>query len=150
MNERGEVLVEGKDYTLTYSAGRKAVGTYQVVVKYKGQYVDYANVKKTFDIVPQGTELKKLSPGKKKLTITWKKQTKETSGYQIQCSLKKNFKQVATVTVSGKKKSKVSLSGLKAKKNYFVRIRTYKNVKTNGKTVKSYSNWSDVKKIKTK
>ncbi len=150
VDSKNNVLKENKDYTITYTSGRKNVGTYTLMVVFKGNYKNCSKITKTYDIVPKGTSISKLTASKKKITVNWKKQTKQISGYQIQCSPKKNFKTVATVTVSGKKKTKVSLSGLKAKKNYFVRIRTYKNVKVNGKTVKMYSDWSAKKKIKTK
>lgn len=43
-----------------------------------------------------------------------------------------------------------NISKLKAKKTYYVRIRTYKMVKVDGKSTKIYSEWSKSKKIKTK
>ena len=45
-----------------------------------------------------------------------------------------------------KKTTKYKVKKLKAKKKYYVRVRTYKTVK--GKKV--YSSWSKVKNIKTK
>ena len=45
-----------------------------------------------------------------------------------------------------KKTTKNNVKKLKAKKKYYVRIRTYKTV--NGKKV--YSSWSKVKSVKTK
>lgn len=46
----------------------------------------------------------------------------------------------------GEKTNKNKVKKLKAKKKYYVRVRTYKTVK--GKKV--YSSWSKVKSIKTK
>ena len=43
-----------------------------------------------------------------------------------------------------------TVSRLKAKKKYYVRIRTYKTVKISGKSVKLYSKWSKVKAVTTK
>ena len=57
--------------------------------------------------------------------------------------IKKNKK---TATVKKQKTTKVTIKKLKAKKKYYVRIRTYKTV--NGKKV--YSSWSKVKSVKTK
>ncbi|MDD6620781.1 MAG: hypothetical protein PUE75_06810 [Eubacteriales bacterium] len=48
------------------------------------------------------------------------------------------------------KNTSKTIKNLKSKKKYYVRIRTYKNVKLNGKTVKVYSSWSKVKSVKTK
>lgn len=42
------------------------------------------------------------------------------------------------------------ISKLKAKKTYYVRIRTYKTVKVDGKSTRIYSDWSKVKKVTTK
>ena len=65
------------------------------------------------------------------------------NGYLLFSALKKNKK---TVTVKKKKTTSANVSSLKAKKKYFVRVRTYKTV--NGKKI--YSSWSKVKTIKTK
>ena len=43
-----------------------------------------------------------------------------------------------------------AVSKLKAKKKYYVRVRTYKTVKIDGKNIKVYSSWSDVKTVTTK
>lgn len=151
VDSNNAVLKRDTHYTVTYESSSKKVGTYSVIVKYKGKYKDNKENILYYDIVPKGTTVKGLTAGKKKITVTWKKQTKQVNGYQLQCSLKKNFKsKVATVNISGKKKTNVTLTGLKAKKKYYVRIRTYKNVKVNGKTTKLYSAWSTRKKIKTK
>ena len=39
---------------------------------------------------------------------------------------------------------------VKSKKKYYVRIRTYKTVKANGKAQKIYSSWSKTRTVKTK
>ena len=43
-----------------------------------------------------------------------------------------------------------TIKKLKSKKTYYVRVRTYKTTKVNGKTTKVYSSWSKVKTVKTK
>ena len=83
---------------------------------------------------------------KKKMTVKWKKQTKLTTGYQIQYSTSKNFKGAKTQTITKNKKTSCIIKKLKSKKKYYVRVRTYKKVK--GK--KYYSKWSKVKSVKTK
>ena len=61
-------------------------------------------------------------------------------GYQIQLATDKKFKKnKKTVTISKQKTTKTTVKKLKAKKKYYVRIRTYKNVKYKGKTIKVYS-----------
>lgn len=95
--------------------------------------------------------LKNLKKGKKSFKATWKKVTGIT-GYQIQYSTSKNFTKGKTkaVIVKGSKNTSKTIKNLKSKKKYYVRIRTYKNVKINGKTVKIYSSWSKAKAVKTK
>ncbi len=113
----------------------------------KGDY--YGSVTKSFKIIPRGTPLKgKIKPRHKGFSVKWKKQPKSIAGYQIQYSTDKKFKGKTTVIRTVKKKSvtKLTVSKLKAKKKYYVRVRTYKNVK--GK--KYYSRWSKSKVVKTK
>ena len=131
-------------YTITYK-DNKNVGIATATIKFKGEYE--GTKKLTFTIKPKGTSLKKLSAGKKKFKATWKKQKTQTSGYQIQYSTNKNFKSGnKKVKITKNKTTSSTIKSLKAKKKYYVRIRTYKNV--NGKTY--YSSWSSSKSIKTK
>ena len=55
------------------------------------------------------------------------------------------MKNAQSLTIKGKT-TQVTLKNLAKKKNYYVRIRTYKT--TNGK--KYYSTWSTVKTVKVK
>ena len=59
-------------------------------------------------------------------------------------------KSVKTSTISKNTTVKKTVKKLSAKKTYYVRVRTYKNVKVGKKTVKLYSGWSKVKAVKTK
>lgn len=62
-----------------------------------GSVLSSANVTVTLDL--KETSIKKLTAGKKKITIKWKKQKKNTDGYEIQYSTNKKFKKaVKTVT----------------------------------------------------
>lgn len=72
-------------------------------------------------------------------TIKWKKKT-NIAGYQIQYSTNSNFKNNNKIIKI--KKAKIvskNITGLKASKKYYIRIRTYKG--------KKYSNWSKKKNI---
>ena len=104
--------------------------------------------KETIDKKLKKTKVSKLTAGKKSITITWEKQTaKGIKGYEIQCSTDKKFaKDVKSVTISKTKTTSKTIKKLKAKKKYYVRIRTYK--KSGSKKV--YSNWSKTKSIKVK
>lgn len=52
---------------------------------------------------------------------------------------------VRTTGVKGSKKTSAIVKNIKRNQVYYIRIRSYKNVKQNGKTVKVYSEWSKVK-----
>ena len=93
----------------------------------------------------------KFNKGKKSFKITWKK-VKNVSGYQVQYATSKKFtKQTSKkVTYNGNKKFTKTVKKLKGGKKYYVRVRTCKNVKINGKTVKIYSSWSSAKAVTTK
>jgi hypothetical protein len=141
---------DGKDinsqyYTVTYKNNKK-VGEATVTVKFKGDYS--GTLTTTFTINPKTTSLKKVTSAKTKtLTVKWKKQASQTTGYEIQYATDKKFtKNKTTVTVSSAKTTSKTITGLSAKKKYFVRIRTYKTV--NG--TKYYSAWSKAKSVKTK
>lgn len=140
----GKKLKNGKDYKVTYAKGRKNVGTYKVTVTLKGNYEGKKVL--SFKINPPKTKISKTTAGKKKLTVTVSKKKTQISGYQIELSTSKSFKNAKKITLKGYKATKYTIKGLKAKKTYYVRVRTYKMV--NGK--KYYSAWSSYKYKKTK
>ena len=95
---------------------------------------------------PKSTNPKKVKAAKKAVSVEWKK-VSGVSGYEIQLATDKKFKKnKKTVNIKKQKTTKTTIKKLKAKKKYYVRIRTYKIV--NGKKV--YSSWSKVKSVKTK
>ena len=95
---------------------------------------------------PKSASIKKVKGAKKAISVTWKK-VSGVNGYEIQVATDKKFKKnKKTVTVKKQKTTKTTVKKLKAKKKYYVRVRTYKIV--NGKKV--YSSWSKVKSVKTK
>ncbi len=149
-DSKGKKLKKGMDYTVSYSGGCKNVGKCTVTIKFKGDYS--GTVKKTFTVAPKSTSLSKLTAKKKGFTAKWKKLTSQTTGYEIQYSTNSKFtkKTTKTATVSKNKTTSKSISKLKAKKKYYVRIRTYKTVKVNGKSTKIYSSWSKAKTVTTK
>ena len=136
-------LKNGTDYTVSYK-NNKNVGTATVTVTGKGNYE--GTVSKSFKINPKATTLSKVSAKKKGFTAKWKKQSKQTTGYQLQYATNSKFKKAKSVTVKSNKTVSVTQKSLKAKKKYYVRIRTYKTV--NGK--KYYSDWSKAKTVTTK
>ena len=95
---------------------------------------------------PKSAKFKKVKSAKKAISVEWKK-VSGVKGYQIQVATDKKFKKnKKTVTIKKQKTTKTTVKKLKAKKKYYVRVRTYKIV--NGKKV--YSSWSKVKTVKTK
>lgn len=141
--------IPASDYTVKYSSGCKNVGKYAVTVTFKGEYK--GTYTRTYNVVPQGTKLKSVKAGKKSFKATWKKQKTQTSGYQLAYSTSKKFaKKVKTTTVSKNGTVKKTVKKLSKKKTYYVKVRTYKTVKSGKKTIKLYSGWSAAKKVKTK
>lgn len=140
--------INNSNYTVAYSKGLKNVGNYKVTIKFKGNYSGTVN--KTFTIIPKSTTLTNLSSSKKKVKVKWKKQVSQTNGYQLQYSLNSNFKSAKLLNVTNNKVTTKLISNLKSKKKYYVRIRTYKNVKVKGKSTKLYSTWSKSLNVKVK
>ena len=143
----GSAKLASSNYTVKYASGRKNVGSYKVTVTLKGNYS--GSKSESFKINPKGTTVSKAtSPKAKQIKVTWKKQKTQTYGYQIQVATDKEFtKNKKTVTINNNDTtSKIIKDGIKAKKKYYVRIRTYKTV--DGE--KYYSSWSEITNVKTK
>jgi hypothetical protein len=141
----GDTKLTTSDYSVTYATGRTNVGKYSVKVTLKGNYSGTKTV--YFKINPKGTTISSLTKASKAFTVKWKKQATQTSGYQIQYSTSSAFasgNKTATVTKNTTVSKKIS--SLKAKKKYYVRIRTYKSVSG----TKYYSSWSAKKYVTTK
>ncbi len=138
------LLKENTDYTVSYGKGRKNPGSYLVTVKLKGNY--YGTNITPFTISPKPTTITSLKALANLIIVEWKKQAKQTSGYQLQYSLKKNFKNSKSVSIKNTKTLSRMITKLKVNKTYYVRIRTYKTVSG----TKYYSSWSKAKSVKTK
>ena len=143
-DRKGATLKNGTDYTVTYASGRKNVGKYSVKIKFKGNYSGTKTL--YFTIKPKATSISSLSAGSKKFTVKWKKQSTQVTGYQIQYSTSSKFSSPKTVTVSSYKTTSKTVKSLKAKKKYYVRVRTYKTVSG----TKYCSSWSKAKSVTTK
>ena len=147
-DSKGKALKNGTDYKISYPKGMKNVGKYTVKVTLKGNYSGSKSM--TYNINPKGTSVSKVTAAKKGFKVIWKKQTTQTTGYQVQYSTSSKFKSAKTVTISKNKTTSKSVGKLSAKKKYYVRVRTYKTVKIGGKSVKLYSGWSKAKSVTTK
>lgn len=130
-------------YTVSYK-NNKNVGKATVIITFKGNYK--GKVTKTFKIVPKGTAFTGYTAKKRAVVFRWKKQSKQTSGYEIQYCAKRSFEGAKTVTVNKNKTTSKKIKGLKSNKKYYFRIRTYTTV--NGK--KYCSGWSHKKSVRVK
>ena len=144
----GKTLVKNTDYTVSYAKGRKYVGKYAVKITFKGKYSGTKTL--YFTIKPKATSISSLTAGSKKFTVKWKKQATQTTGYQVQYSASSKFSKAKTVTVGKNTTVSKKISKLSGKKKYYVRVRTYKTVKINGKSIRIYSGWSKAKTVTTK
>lgn len=138
-------VIDSKYYTVKYTNNTK-VGKATVTVTFKGNYS--GTLTKTFKINPKGTSLSSVTAKSKGFEAKWKKQSTQTTGYEIQYSTSSKFtdKTTKSVTVKDTKTLTKTITKLKASTKYYVRIRTYKTVsKTN-----YYSSWSAVKTVTTK
>lgn len=149
----GRVLTEGKDYTVFYS-GNKQAGDPNTLVKVKGtatgMFTDQL-VEQPFYIIPRAVKSPSLKAGKKQLTVKWKFDKKnDFTGYEIEYSLKKDFKNAKKISVNKTKSKKnvteAVIENLKKGKTYYVRIRAVKAKKGNT----CYSKWSKTLSVKVK
>ena len=130
-------------YTVSYSNYTnvgKGCATIKLRHGYSGTFKVY------YTILPKPTKLTGITSGKGKVTIKWKKQSTQTTGYQIMYSTSSRYKNAKYITVTSTATLKRTIKKLKRKKLYFFTVRTYK--KKNGR--KYYSSWSSGLGIYTK
>ena len=137
-----KALKKDVDYTVTYSDNIE-IGQATVTVTGIGNYK--GELKAAFAINPARQTISKLTSQYRGFAANWKKDTNVT-GYQVQYDVNKNFTSYKSKYVKTNSTYKKTFSGLKSKKTYYVRVRSYKTV--NG--VKYYGSWSAVKSIKSK
>lgn len=104
------------------------------------KYNIYTNPK---TLRPARVKIKKVAAGRRCATVYWKSQ-KKAVGYKIQYSRSKKFKKVVTRYTN---KTSLYVSGLKAKKYYYFRVKAYKYKK--GKRLYS-KKWSKTSRKKIK
>ncbi len=97
---------------------------------------------------PKGTALTSLQGGNGNISLRWKKQ-KQADGYIIRFSEQKtpdSNRSERYIYIEGNKTTSQVIGNLKRKQTYYIRIQTYKTV--GWKFL--YSDWSKVKKVRTK
>lgn len=117
----GIKLVKDKDYTVTYKNNKK-IGTATVIITGKGNYI--LSCKTTFKIKMAKAIISKVKAGKKKAVIDIKK-VPGAKKYRVEISTNKNFKPSKSVKVKNTSLNKVTFTGLKSGKKYYVRAMAY-------------------------
>jgi len=140
-NTRGAVLTEGTDYTRT-DASNTTPGTATVTLTFIGNYTGTKTL--SYKIVPKETSISRVSAGKKKATVSYKK-VSGISGYQVKAGT--NRAVTKGTKTKNTTKTKYTMNSLKSKKRYYFKVRTYYTTSA-GK--KAYSSWSGVKSVKVK
>ena len=165
VSDGSTTLKENEDYNVTYESNTN-VGTANIKITGIDPYV--GTIEQSFQILPVAEEItpddsssgnggstitapakvkiSKLTAGKKKLTVTWKK-VAGAKGYRVQIARNRGFtKSLKTYNVSANTFKKV-FSRLKKKTTYYVRINAFSNDEDGNKLIGKYST---VKKKKTK
>lgn len=94
-------------------------------------------------------KIKSLVAVGKSLKVNWSRLS-GVSGYEVEVATDSKFsRNRKKITVSKQGTTSITIKNLKAKSKYYVRIRSYKVQKVNGKTIKVYPFWSGVKNITT-
>ncbi len=123
----------------------KDIGQYKANVKFVNEYAGENTF--YFFVKPKKPEITKLSSAKKAVTATWKKDNVIT-GYEVCISTNKSFgSDTKKFTVKNKTTISKKFTKLKKGKRYYVKVRSLKNVKVDGKTTKMYSSYSTTKSI---
>ncbi|WP_419508208.1 CAP domain-containing protein [Blautia sp.] len=138
----GKKQLSSKYYTVSYK-NNKNVGYGTVTVKGKGSYSKASGTAKFKINLKKPIFSYTRSTKRKTFTIIWKK-TGGNSGWQVQYSMNKKFRSgVRTINLKSSN-TRLTVRNLKSRKNYYVRVRSYKKV---GRQT-WYSGWSNVKCIK--
>lgn len=141
----------GMDYYYGNYSATLPKGTYYLVFKFDEKYEnDSYDFKLSYTPLFNRTSIRKTStPKKGQIRVDWDK-CANVSGYQVQYSRNKNMKNVKRITAKGSNNYSRTIKNLSSKKKYYVRVRTYKTVKVNGKNKTYYSKWSSKKSVTTR
>lgn len=139
-------LKEETHYSVSYSnANSINPGNYTVTVKGIGNCNGSVSASYSITVpTPVSTSITKLTAVSKGFTVKWTK--KSYTGYEIQYSTSSKMTSPKKVSVSSASTTSKKITKLKAKKKYYVQVRTYRTIA--GK--KYYSAWSAKKYVTTK
>ena len=141
--KQGNKALSSSDYSLSYGTN-KNVGAGSVTVTFKGNYTGKITV--YFNIIPKATSISSVTATSKGFKITYKKQATQTDGYYIQWSTKSDFSNPGHKYVKDRETLTKTITGLKAKTKYYVRVRTYRGVGNKN----YFSKWSSTSTVTTK
>ena len=143
-DEKGTIISSG-NYKVSYGAGRKQPGIYQVRITMKNGY--QGTYQRSFQICPRQVSVKKAEKQKSGFKLSWKKSRERITGYEIEYSKSRKFSKKATISKLLKKNKTVyRAKKLKKGKKYYIRVRSYKKVSSNGTNI-LFSKWSKMKAI---
>ena len=121
-----DLLKKNVDYTVSCK-NHKNVGIATAVLKGKGNYK--GTVKKTFTILPSGTNFRLATAEGNTVTLTWKPVTKQVTGYILtygkEGTSKKKHK---TIKINSNQTDSYTFTGLKERTEYAFSIKTYTTV----------------------
>ena len=137
--------IAASNYKVSYSHN-KNVGFATVTVAFRSGSSYAGKGTASFTIRPQKVSGFRVYSGKKSLKVSWKKQARQISGFEIQYSTDKKFINARTLLIRKKGVRSAVIRKLAARKKYYVRVRAYRDVK-GGRIV---SGWSKKRAVKTR
>ncbi len=127
VKDRKGTVLPTKRYSVSYSSGRKNIGTYKVKITFKGAF--YSGSKTlTYKIIPGQVKNLKAAPKKDAVALTWSKVSGSVQYriYSYNTSTKK-YTYLATTSSTS-----YTLKKLKSSSTYYYVVRAYKKVGDTG------------------
>ncbi len=113
-------------------------------ITFKGNYS--GTLYRYFYIAPKAVTISSLYSSKKSVTVKWKSD-KTVSAYQVVLTTRKDLKDAKTYTIKGAGSSKRTITKLVKGKRYYVKVRSYKVVKCDGKSKYICSAYTPLKSV---
>lgn len=142
VKDRTNAVISGKNYNVKYFTKSSKVGKYKLKLTFKGRYEGSKIL--TYKILPKPTVIRKLTRSRKSFKASWKKERRQTTGYQLRYGVKKSMKGAKSIRIKSNRINSKTIRKLKSNKKYYVQVRTYKKKK--GKYY--YSKWSKKHAVK--
>lgn len=127
------------DFKIEYPDGKKTVGVHHVIITGNGEYM--GSMEYSFTILPKSVGKRSYTRTKSSIKVSYKK-VSNVSGYQIAYRKKGSSNWTYKTTSAASK----TLSSLKKRTGYNIKLRTYKTVDG----IRYYSAWSSTATVTTK